>query len=100
MATPSGLVSESGSEEQEFLMGLPGPSLGPVWASPPSIMDAPAGTSTVPKLLTPGAFQPGIWEELTALLVSEDLGKATNTYMCACMLSCSVVFDSLQFHGL
>lgn len=56
---------------QALLWGL-------VWASPPlSILATPAGTSTLPKPLTPGAFQPGLWEELTALLVSEDPGRVT-----------------------
>lgn len=54
--------------------------LGLVWASPsPSIMATPAGTSTQPKPLTPGTFQPGLCEELTALLVSEDLRRVTTS---------------------
>lgn len=59
---------------------------GPVWALPPlSIKATPAGTSTQPKPLTPGAFQPGLCEELTALLVSEDLGRVTtSTHVHAC----------------
>ena len=40
------------------------------------------GTSMVSKQLSSGDFQPGVWEELTALLVSEDLGKAV-THTCA-----------------